>query len=146
VALQHLDRLPASREPYHLVRFRGEHLDELGRSVPAQGSGWAFTFSRYTGPAPAADYQLVEITVPGTGYTTIWTSISTDVTLSPLEAWDALLTGGGQDSDQLLAPMRAKGVATNGATMAFAQGLITIQAGGRSTTYKTRDGSYSPIQ
>src|SRR5688572_5895866 len=54
VALQHIDRLrtPPSTEPFHLVAFRGAGLDDTGRTVAAHGSGWRFTFSRYSAPPP----------------------------------------------------------------------------------------------
>lgn len=147
-ALQHLDRVrtPVTSEPFHLVAFKGDRLDEVGRSVPAAGSGWTFTFSRYNAPAPSAEYDVVEIGVPGTGYTTLGSTVTRDPIYSPIEQWDALLSEGSKDSNELIAPMAAKGVATNGATMSFNTGVLTIQAGGKSTTYKSADGSYTPIQ
>ena len=149
LAIQHVTRapLPPAEGAFHLVRFRGEHLDARGRTVPAAGSAWTFTFSRYASQAPTADYEVLEVVVPGTGYTVIQTTRSTDEALSPIENWDALLGRTGPDSPDLLSPLRAPhGAAPDGATIVLARGLVTVAAGGRTTTYDTARNTFSTVK
>lgn len=147
VALQHIDRLrtPPNAEPFHLVAFRGERLDDSGRTVAAHGSAWTFTFSRYNAPPPAADYDVVEVFVPGTGYTALGSGVSSDLAVSPIENWDGLFAEGAPDSAELVWPLKAKGVAVNGASISLAKGVVTIQADGKTATYSTAEGAFSAI-
>ena len=128
------------------MRFRGEHLDARGRTVPAVGSAWTFTFSRYASEAPTAEYEVIEVLVPGAGYTIVQTSQSTDETLSPIENWDSLLGRTGPDSPDLLAPLREQGVAPDGATISLARGLVTVKADGREATYDTARNTFSSVK
>ncbi len=152
LAAQHVTALPPATDAYHLVGFRGEHLDANGRTVPAMGSAWSFTFSRYLNPPPDSSktYHVVEVVVPGTGYTVIRELDSQDEALSPIENWDGLLSGAvartGPDSADLLAPLRVKGTAPDGATISLARGLVTIAAGGRMATYDTAQNTFSAVK
>lgn len=145
LAAQHvtLSTLPPAEGAFHLVGFKGEHLDARGRTVPAAGSAWTFTFSRYASQAPTADYEVLEVVVPGTGYTVFKTTRSTNEALSPIENWDGLLARTGPDSPDLLAPLRTNGVAPDGATISLARGLVTVSAGGRQATYDTARNTFS---
>lgn len=146
LAAQHVTALPPATDAYHLVGFRGEHLDARGRTVPAAGSAWTFTFSRYAQPDASRSYKVVEVIVPGSGYTVIREADSTDEALSPIENWDGLLARTGPDSADLLAPLRVNGAAPDGATIALARGLVTVSANGKTATYDTARNAFSAVQ
>jgi hypothetical protein len=146
IAAQHVVALPPVSDAFHLVRFDGAHLDARGRSVPAEGSGWNFTFSRYNAPAPAIQYDVVEVSVPGAGRVVVKRSTATDEALSPIENWDGLLARPTPDSADLLAHLAAKGVAVDGASMALDRGAVVIKAGGREVTYNAASGTYSAVR
>ena len=66
--------------------------------------------------------------------------------LSPIENWDAGIDPASPDSKDFLAPLKAAKVSTAGATISLDQGVVTIKAGGKTTTYSTSEGTYSPVQ
>lgn len=146
VALQHLDALPhPASAPFHLVAFSGTGLDENGNSTPAVGSGWSFTFSRYADVAPTASYETVTIAIPGVGTTSVSDTVSQDADLSPIENWDAGTDPASPDSKEFLAPLKAKNLATAGASIVLKAGVVTITANGRSTSYNTVDGTFAAV-
>jgi hypothetical protein len=141
--LDDLDR-PASN-PFHLVAFTGTALDQDGKTTPATGSAWTFVFSRYTDTQPTQSYEIVTIVVPGAGSVTRTLGTSQEPALSPIENWDAALDSASPDSKDFVAPLKAKGVATAGAQITLKQGVITIQAGGKTATYNTADASFAAV-
>lgn len=147
LATRHLDVMarPASH-PFHLVGFRGKALDEFGTTTATAESGWEFTFSRYAEDLPSQKYEVVTVAVPGTGATSLTASASEDAALSPIEHWDAAKDGTSPDSSDLLAPLKASGVATSGATISFAQGLVKAEASGKSVTYDPGERKFSAVQ
>lgn len=146
VALRHLDELPhPASSPFHLVAFTGQGLDENGNSTPAVGSGWTFTFSRYADVSPTTRYEIVTVSVPGVGSTQLTDELGTDQNLSPIENWDAGMDAASPDSKDFLAPLKAKKLSTVGAKISLSRGVITIEAGGHSTTYNTTDGSFAAV-
>ncbi|MDB5095935.1 MAG: hypothetical protein JWM80_356, partial [Cyanobacteria bacterium RYN_339] len=146
VAMKFLDDLdrPASN-PFHLVAFTGRALDMDGNTTAAVGSDWTFTFSRYLDSQPNQTYETVTIFVPGTGAVTRTLGTSKDPVLSPIENWDAAMDGTSPDSKDFVAPLKAKNIATAGASIELKQGVITIKAGGKTTTYNTADASFASV-
>ncbi|MFN3432614.1 MAG: hypothetical protein ACK46X_22035 [Candidatus Sericytochromatia bacterium] len=146
LAMRHLDVQPrAASNPFHLVGFKGKGLNE-GSTVVAPDSAWEFTFSRYAEGEVSQKYDIVTVSVPGAGATTMTASVSTDATLSPIENWDAALDGNSPDSNELLAPLKAQGVATLGAMLTLSQGKVKAEAGGKSVVYDTAESKYEPVQ
>lgn len=147
LARRHLDVLPlAASHPYHLVAFAGRGLDDQGATIAAAGSDWQFTFSRYNEPGPTQSYDVVTVTVPGSGPTRVVGAVSQDAALSPIENWDDAVDAAAPDSSDLLAPLRAAGVATAGATITLTQGEVKIAAGGKQTVYDPRDNRFSAVE
>lgn len=141
--LDDLDR-PASN-PFHLVAFQGTALDQDGQTTAATGSAWTFVFSRYLDTQPNQSYETVTIVVPGVGSVTRTLGTSQEAALSPIENWDGALDASAPDSKDFVAPLKAKGVATAGASISLKQGVVTIQAGGKTTTYNTADASFAAV-
>jgi hypothetical protein len=146
VAMRMLDTLdrPASN-PFHLVAFSGRALDMDGNTTAAVGSDWTFVFSRYQDSQPTQTYETVTIVLPGVGAATRTLGTSQDPSLSPIENWDAATDGGSPDSKDFVAPLKAKNVNTAGASIQLKQGVVTITAGGKSTTYNTSDASFAAV-
>ena len=69
-----------------------------------------------------------------------------DALLRAIENWDAGIDPASPDSKDFLAPLKAAKVSTAGATISLDQGVVTIKAGGKTTTYSTSEGTYSPVQ
>jgi hypothetical protein len=146
LALRHLDLLPrAASQPFHLVAFRGRGLDENGGTIAANGSDWEFVFSRYAESGPSQRYEVVSVLVPGAGQTRVTSLESTDPAMSPIENWDQAAEGSSPDSADLLAYLKGKGVATAGATITFAQGVVRIEAGGKAYAYSPTEGDYTQL-
>lgn len=148
LAVLHLDSLAnTASHPFHLVAFKGQGLDAEGTTVAASGSQWEFTFSRYADPGPSTRYQVASVLVPGTGPTRIAVNESQDQALSPIGHWDAAMSDPQTpDSPDLLAPLKAAGVQTAGAVITLREGVVTITAGGKSTTYDPIEGTYAPVR
>ncbi len=147
LALRHLDYLPLpASHPFYLVAFKGRALDENGATTAANGSDWEFVFTRYAEAIASQRYEYASIVVPGIGVTRLSRGVSEDAAMSPIENWDAAEDGSSPDSFDMLTPFKAKGLPAAGATMVLSRGLVTIQAGGKSTTFNTLEGSYTPIQ
>lgn len=148
LAMLHLDSLSnTASKPFSLVAFKGQGLDAEGTTVPASGSHWEFTFSRYAEGGPSTRYQIASVLVPGTGPTRLTVTESEDVALSPIERWDNALTDTlTPDSQEFLKPLKEAGVPTAGATITLRRGEVLVTAGGKSTTYDTQEGTFSPVQ
>lgn len=150
LAAMHVTGLPPATPPapdaFHLVGFRGEHLDAKGRTVPAAGSAWTFTFSSYAQADATKKYRVIEVMVPGTGYTIIRETESQDEALSPIENWDGLMARTGPDSVDLLAPLRVNGIAPDGATISLSRGLVTVAAAGKTVAYDTAQNTFSAVK
>lgn len=147
LATRHLDVMPrAASHPFHLVAFRGKGLDENGNTTASAESGWEFTFSRYAEELPSQKYEVVTVALPGAGASSLAVKESEDATLSPIEHWDGAKDGASPDSFDLVAPLKASGVATAGATISFSQGMVKVEASGKSVTYDTAERQFSPVQ
>lgn len=147
LATRHLDVMPrAASHPFHLVAFRGKGLDENGNTTATAESGWEFTFSRYAEDLPSQKYEVATVTLPGTGASSLAVKASEDAALSPIEHWDAAKDGASPDSFDLVAPLKASGVATAGATITFSQGTVKVEASGKSVSYDPGERQFSPVQ
>ena len=147
LAMRHLDAFPlAASHPFHLVAFRGKGLDESGTTTAVPESAWEFTFSRYLEDLPSQQYNVVTVTVPGAGATSVAERTSEDPHFSPIEHWDSVTDGAAPDSPDLLAPLKAAGVTTTGAVISYEQGKVKAEAGGKSVTYDPVERTFSPVQ
>lgn len=147
LAMRHLDSFQmVASNPYHLVGFRGRALDDNGATTANPDSTWEFTFSRYADPTPAQRYDVVTVTVPGTGNTSAIQSQSTDVALSPVESWDNATDASTPDSPDFLAPLKNAGAKLAGAIVTFSQGKVIAEAGGKSVIYDVSEGTYSEVR
>lgn len=147
LARLHLNGLPlAASNPFHLVRISGRHLDATGATVPTGESLWEFVFSRYAESVATQKYETVTVLVPGTGATQVLRGESADPALSPIEHWDDAIDATSPDSEELLAPFKRQGLPTAGAEIAYAQGKVTVTAGGKQLTYDTAERTFSAIR
>lgn len=145
IALQHLDLfVHLASNPFHTVGISGQGLDATGSTVQATNSQWTFTFSRYAEPYPSQEYEVVTVVVPGTGKTSVTPSLSQDPNLSPIENWDNAIDAANPDSSDFVAHMKGLGVSNPaGATITLAKGVVTITAGGKTSTYDPVAGTYT---
>lgn len=145
IALQHLDFfVDLASNPFHTVGIQGQGLDVDGSTVQAANSQWTFTFSRYIEPYPSQEYEVVTVVVPGTGKTSVTEVASSDPNLSPIENWDEAIDSTNPDSSDFVTHMKNRGVSDPaGATVTLGQGLVTITAGGKTSTYDPVQGTYT---
>jgi hypothetical protein len=130
------------------VAFNGKALDENGMTTAAVGSDWSFTFSRYAsdaGPGEAR-YDIVTVVVPGVGVATRTYATSKDQAFSPVENWDGAAETGAPNSAEFVAPLKAQKVSTVGAHIWLSRGVVTVEAGGKSTQYSTIDGKFAAVK